>query len=86
MQIVELQDAELHFAELVDAAAKGEPFVIARDGKALVEVSAVKGSGEKSERKPLVFGSLAGTMHIPDDFDRMYEDEIREMFEGDGKL
>ena len=38
MKTVNIHEAKTHLSRLVDQAAKGEPFVIARAGKPLVKV------------------------------------------------
>ena len=49
MKIVNMHEAKTHLSRLVEAATKGEPFIIARAGKPLVEVRAVKAA---EDRKP----------------------------------
>jgi len=63
MITVDIHEAKKHLSRLIDRAAKGQPFVIARAGKPLVKVSAV---GQR-------LGFLAGEIDVPDDFDRMGE-------------
>lgn len=82
MKIVNMHEAKTHLSRLVEAASKGEPFVIARAGKPLVRVEALEAN---PERKPQLFGFLEGVYPPwPDDidFDRFMEDDIRELFEG----
>jgi prevent-host-death family protein len=38
MKTVNMQDAKTHLSRLVEAAAKGEPFIIVKAGKPLVKV------------------------------------------------
>ncbi|MDE2462332.1 MAG: type II toxin-antitoxin system prevent-host-death family antitoxin, partial [Alphaproteobacteria bacterium] len=38
MRTVNIHEAKTHLSRLVEAAAKGEPFVIAKSGKPLVKV------------------------------------------------
>jgi prevent-host-death family protein len=38
MRTVNIHEAKTQLSRLVDAAAKGEPFIIAKDGKPLVKV------------------------------------------------
>ena len=79
MRTVNIHEAKTHLSRLVDEAAKGEPFVIAKAGKPLVKVVPID-----APATPRRFGFLAGRYtRVPDDFDRMCEDEIREMFEGE---
>jgi prevent-host-death family protein len=83
MQTVNIHEAKTHLSRLVEQAAKGEPFVIARAGTPLVKVTAVDApQGVKR------LGFLAGCIKVPDDFDRMGGAEIEGLFlgEGSGKL
>jgi prevent-host-death family protein len=76
MKIVNMHEAKTHLSKLVEAAAKGEPFVIARAGKPLVKVTMIEA------RAPTRLGFLDGQDHVPDDFDTMFADEIRALFDG----
>jgi prevent-host-death family protein len=76
MKIVNIHEAKTHLSRLVEAAAAGEPFVIARAGKPLVRVEAI---APPQIRR---LGFLEGRFRIPDDFDRMDEDRIADAFEG----
>ena len=78
MRTVNIHEAKTHLSRLVDAAARGESFIIARAGKPLVKVVAID-APEKPKRR---LGFYEGPLSIPDDFDTMFADEIREMFEG----
>lgn len=75
MRSVNIHEAKTQLSRLVDQAAKGEPFVIARAGKPLVKVIAV----DRPESSPRT-GFLAGSLAIPDDFDRMGGEEIEALF------
>jgi prevent-host-death family protein len=80
MQTVNIHDAKTHLSRLVDQAAKGESFVIAKAGKPLVKVIALNApEGEQVKR----LGFLAGQISVPDDFDRMGATEMEQLF-GDG--
>lgn len=76
MKIVNMHEAKTHLSKLVDAAVDGEPFVIAKAGKPLVQVVKV------AEVLPRRTGFLKGQIDIPEDFDRMFEGEIEALFEG----
>jgi prevent-host-death family protein len=80
MRIVNMHEAKTHLSRLVDQAAKGEPFIIARAGKPLVKVVPLEAPERKAPRR---LGFLEGELKIPDDFDTMYREEIRRMFEGE---
>ncbi len=71
-----MHEAKTHLSKLVDAAAKGEPFIVARAGKPLVTVAAVA----KEEPAPSRLGFLRGQFNVPDDFDEMGREEIEAMF------
>ncbi len=77
MEIVNMHEAKTRLSQLVDKAAKGEPVVIARAGKPVARVTAID-SPEADQQKRT--GFLEGEFSIPEDFDRMGEDAIAEMF------
>lgn len=79
MPIVNIHEAKTHLSRLVDRAAKGESFVIAKAGKPMVKVSALDSPASKQVRR---LGFLAGQIKVPDDFDQMGAAAIAEMFEG----
>lgn len=81
MKTVNMHEAKTHLSRLVEAATKGEPFVIARAGKPLVKVIPVEEASEPKPRKSRI-GFLEGQFRVPDDFDTMMADEIRDLFEG----
>jgi antitoxin (DNA-binding transcriptional repressor) of toxin-antitoxin stability system len=62
-------------SKLVDQAAKGEAFVIAKAGNPLVKVAALE-----APAAPQRLGFLAGEIAVPDDFNRMGEAEIGALF------
>ena len=76
MKTVNINEAKTHLSKLVDLAAKGEPFIIAKAGKPLVKVERIV------EKPPQRIGFLEGQFEVPDDFDTMFADEIADMFEG----
>lgn len=80
MQTVNIHEAKTHLSRLVDLAAKGEPFVIAKAGKPLVKVVALD-APEAGQVKRL--GFMAGQIAVPDDFDRMGSAEIEQLFGDD---
>ena len=80
MQTYNIHEAKTHLSRLIKKAFKGEPFVIAKAGKPMVKVIPLD-APEPSQMKR--FGFMAGQITIPDDFDRMADTEIVNMFEGD---
>jgi prevent-host-death family protein len=80
MLTVNIHEAKTHLSRLVERAAKGEPFVIAKAGKPLVKVTALDAPAAGQVRR---LGFMAGEITVPDDFDRMGRAEIEELFRGD---
>lgn len=78
MRTVNIHEAKTHLSRLVQAAADGEPFIIARAGKPMVKVSSVNASESGATRR---IGFLAGRISVPPDFDRMGSAEIEALFE-----
>lgn len=78
MHTVNIHEAKTHLSRLVERAAKGEPFVIAKAGKPLVKVLPV--DTPKSIRR---LGFMSGEISVPGDFDQMGRTEIDELFSGD---
>ena len=77
MQQVNIHAAKTHLSSLVQKASAGEPFIIAKAGRPLVIVSAYEAKAPASR-----VGFLKGQISVPSDFDRMGEDSISSMFEG----
>lgn len=75
MITVNIHEAKTHLSKLVDQAAKGEAFVIAKAGKPLVKVA-----GLDAPDAPRRLGFLEGEIVVPRDFDRMGEAEIAALF------
>jgi prevent-host-death family protein len=75
MDAINIHEAKTQLSRLVDRAARGEAFIIAKAGKPLVKVLAVDAPAE-----PKRLGFLKGEIEVPDDFDRMGEREIAAMF------
>ena len=80
MRTVNIHEAKTHLSRLVEEAAKGEPFVIAKAGKPLVKVVPLDAPSQKPVRR---LGFMKGQISVPDDFDRMGQEEIIRMFEGE---
>lgn len=78
MRTFNIHDAKTHLSQLVDEAAKGEPFIIAKAGKPLVKVIALNSPTGTQVRR---LGFMEGQGDVPDDFDQMGSEEIVRMFE-----
>ena len=81
MHTVNIHDAKTHLSRLVEQAAKGESFIIAKAGKPMVKVVPLNAEEAGTARR---LGFLAGEINVPDDFDRMGEEAIVPLFEGHG--
>ncbi len=81
MRTFNMHEAKTHLSRLVEAAANGEPFIIARAGKPVVKVVAVEAPGAESVRR---VGFMSGKISVREDFDRMGSEEIKALFEGAG--
>ncbi|MBM6580861.1 type II toxin-antitoxin system prevent-host-death family antitoxin [Microvirga sp. BT689] len=79
MQIVTIHEAKTHLSRLIEKAARGEAFVIAKAGKPLVKVTALEAPAAGQSRR---LGFLAGQISVPDDFDQMGSAEIEHLFRG----
>lgn len=77
MKTFNIHEAKTHLSRLVEEAANGEPFIIAKAGKPLVKVTALS-----AQAKPKIqrLGFLEGQFKVPDDFDELGRDEIEQMF------
>ena len=74
-----MHEAKTHLSKLVDKAAKGEPFVIAKAGKPMVKVTAID---EPEPRPKKRLGFMEGQFTIPEGrgFKDDFKDEIEEIF------
>lgn len=79
METVNIHEAKTHLSRLIEKAAKGEAFIIAKAGKPMVKVVPIE---EKEVPKKRRIGFMKGEIVVPDDFDTMMADEIEEMFYG----
>ncbi len=78
MRSVNIHEAKTHLSRLVNAAANGEPFIIARAGKPVVKVIAIDAPDAGSKRR---IGFLEGQISVPKDFDSLDAEEISRLFE-----
>ena len=80
MKTINIHEAKTQLSKLVDEAAKGDPFVIAKAGKPMVKVIALEAPLGKEIKR---LGFMTGQISVPDDFDRMGEEEIARIFAGE---
>ena len=77
MRIINIHAAKTQLSKLLDAAAAGEEVIIARAGKPVARLVPIE-----SIKPPRRLGTLAGKLHVPDDFDDPLPDDIIAQFEG----
>lgn len=77
MRTVNIHEAKTHLSRLVERAAAGESFVIAKAGKPMVKVTPLAAPKLKAMRRT---GFLAGEIETPKDFDRMGAEVIEKLF------
>lgn len=81
MRRVNIHEAKTHLSRLVEEAAKGNAFVIAKAGKPMVKVVPIESPPEKPPLPRI--GFMPGITY-PDDFDAMDQD-IADLF-NDGPI
>jgi prevent-host-death family protein len=77
MRTINIHEAKTQLSKLVEEAAKGEPFVIAKAGKPMVKVMALDAPESREIQR---FGFMKGEISIPEDFDRIFDAVIEELF------
>ena len=77
MRTVNIHAAKTQLSRLVEAAAAGEEIIIAKAGKPVARLCPLA-----EQKKKRVLGRLRGKIVVPDDFDRLCEEEIEALFEG----
>lgn len=76
MKTVDIHEATTQLSRLVDKAAAGEAFIITKAGKPLMKVASLE-----APRTVQRLGFMRGDITVPDDFDRIGEDELAQEFE-----
>ena len=84
MKQVNMHEAKTHLSRLVDEAAAGQSFVICKAGKPMVRVTPLSQPDAAAPVRSRL-GMLRGQLSVPDDFDRMGQEEIADLFEGIGE-
>jgi len=79
MRTINIHEAKTHLSRLVEEAAKGDVFIIAKAGKPLVKVSPLSEEDVRCKEK---LGFMVGEISVPDDFDSLGAAEIKSLFDG----
>ena len=77
MRTVNIHEAKTQLSKLVEQAAKGDSFIIAKAGKPMVKVTALDAPSKQQVRR---VGFLAGQISVPEDFDQMGSAKIARLF------
>lgn len=78
MDTVNIHEAKTHLSRLVERAAGGESFIIAKAGKPMVKIVPLDQPAASQVRR---LGFMRGQFAVPDDFDRMGDQEIEQLFD-----
>ena len=81
MENINIHKAKTQLSRLVDEAANGKPFIIAKAGKPMVKVTPLAAPTDKQVRR---LGFLAGQFLVPDKFNQIGKSEIERIFGGEG--
>jgi prevent-host-death family protein len=79
MRVINIHHAKTHLSRLVEEAAKGDGFVIAKAGRPIAQVVPLTGPTAGPKKR---IGFMAGEFSVPPDFDDIDIDEIADLFEG----
>jgi prevent-host-death family protein len=77
MRSVNIHEAKTHLSRLVEEAAKGEPFIIAKAGKPMVKVVPLEPAQPAEKPIRRVLGFMKGEFTLPDDLDALDEEIVR---------
>ena len=77
---VNIYEAKTHFSKYIERAESGEDVIIARGGKKVAVLSAIK-----PVKRKICFGVLHGQVRLAEDFDDPLPDEVLAGFEVGGR-
>ena len=79
MTTIDIRESKTRLSRCVEQAAAGEEIIIAKAGKPIAGLMPLA----PPKKEPRRLGLGRGQFSIPEDFDTLYADEIRRMFEGE---
>ena len=79
MQLINIHEAKTHLSRLIEDAAHGNAFIIAKAGKPLVKVMPL---APEDYPESLRLGFMSGEIEVPDDFDTIESAHLTALFEG----
>ena len=74
---VNIHQAKTHLSRLVEQAARGQEFLIAKAGRPMVRVVPITPVGSRRD-----LGGLAGAYALPQDIKAGFADDVAAMFNG----
>jgi prevent-host-death family protein len=77
MRQINIHQAKTHLSRLVEEAAAGEDIVIAKAGKPLAKLTALK-----TGKAGIKLGLLKGKLRVPNNFDAPLPEDVLGAFEG----
>lgn len=77
MRKINIHEAKTHLSKLVEEAAEGDRFIIAKAGRPIAQVGPVEDALDAPPRR---LGFLAGAFEVPEDFDELGSEEIARLF------
>lgn len=77
MESINIHEAKTHLSKIIAKVAEGEGVIIAKAGKPVAKITAYDAPAESEVKR---IGFLVGEFKVPDDFDRMGQDEIADLF------
>lgn len=80
MEVVNIHQAKTNLSRLIEKAVNGEDFIIAKAGKPLVKVTRIDHVNFAPVKR---VGFMKGKIRVPEDFDRMGEGDIDDLFAGE---
>jgi len=80
MEVVNIHQAKTNLSRLIEKAVNGEDFIIAKAGKPLVKVTRIDHVNLAPVKR---VGFMKGKIRVPEDFDRMGEGDIDDLFAGE---
>lgn len=75
--MINIHEAKTQLSRLVEEAAEGDAFLIAKAGRPMVKVIRIDAPASSQVRR---LGFLSGHMKVPEDFDRMGAADIAALF------
>ena len=80
MQTLDIREVQTQLSKLIEQAAQGNAFIIARAGKPLVKIMRLDVLPARRVKR---LGFLAGQISVPDDFDSMGSHIVERIFDVD---